>query len=62
MTWLLIHGKLFTQLCNCKKLLLTVILARIVSGFGGALFVYIHRRVVELRRKYRKKTLFLERK
>jgi chloride channel 2 len=38
-----------------------VILARIVSGFGGALFVYIHRRVVELRRKYRKKTLFLER-
>ncbi|XP_062505166.1 chloride channel protein 2-like [Corticium candelabrum] len=32
----------------------------VVSGFGGALFVYFHRRVVEIRRKYRNKTRFLE--
>lgn len=33
-----------------------------MSGFGGALFVYFHRRVVEIRRKYRNKTRFLEKR
>ncbi|XP_065842216.1 chloride channel protein 2-like isoform X2 [Oscarella lobularis] len=33
----------------------------VTCGFGGALFVFVHRSIVDLRRKYRHKTQFLER-